>query len=45
MVAMRGCTLSVVIPGASAEKSCAPPTPMSGRMATPSTMIPIPPIQ
>ena len=43
--AMRGVRRSVEIPGASAWNSWAPPTPMNGRIATPSTMMPIPPIQ
>ena len=40
-----GCILSVVGPGASAEKSCMPPIPKRGRIATESTIIPIPPTQ
>ena len=43
--AMRGWSRSVEMPGASARKSWAPPTPRSGKMATPRTMIPIPPMK
>ena len=40
-----GCNLSALGPGASAEKSCIPPIPKSGKIAMASTIIPIPPIQ
>ena len=39
-----GFNLSGVTPGASATKSCIPPIPNSGNMATVNTIIPIPPI-
>ena len=43
---MRGAILlSLSIPGISALKSCVPPTPNIGRIATASTMIPMPPSQ
>ena len=43
---MRGVSfVSFMSPGVSALKICAPPTPSSGRMATASTITPIPPIQ
>ena len=40
-----GCNLSALGPGASAAKSCIPPIPNNGKIATASTIIPIPPIQ
>ena len=40
---MRGVSFSMLGPGASASMSWAPPTESSGRMATASTTIPIPP--
>ena len=43
---MRGVSLvSFIGVGVSALKSCAPPTPSSGRTATASTTTPMPPIQ
>ena len=36
---------SFIGPGVSALKSCIPPTPSSGRIATVNTMMPMPPIQ
>jgi hypothetical protein len=36
---------SLTGPGASARYICMPPTPSSGRMATASTMMPMPPSQ
>ncbi len=43
---MRGVSFeSFIGPGVSALKSCMPPTPSSGRIATVSTMMPMPPIQ
>ena len=45
MPAIRGVSFSSFIgPGVSALNSWLPPTPSSGRMATASTRIPIPPI-
>ena len=44
--AMRGVSLSFFIgPGVSARYICMPPTPSSGRIATTSTMMPMPPYQ
>ena len=43
---MRGAILlSLSIPGISALNSCVPPTPNIGKMATASTIIPMPPSQ
>jgi hypothetical protein len=45
VAAIRGASLSESNPLDSAEKSCIPPTASSGKMATESTMMPMPPIQ
>ena len=43
---MRGANLlSLSTPGISALKSCLPPTPSMGRIATANTIIPMPPSQ
>jgi len=42
---MRGASLSLVGPATSAWKSCMPPICSMGRMASPRTMIPMPPSQ
>jgi len=40
---IRGVNLSLTGPGTSALKSCLPPTPRKGRMATARMMMPMPP--
>ena len=41
--AIRGVSFSAVGPGASAPSNCIPPTASRGRIAMPSTMMPMPP--